>query len=309
MEAAMADRLALMRAFREVADAGSFSAGARALGLSRAAVSMQVARLEGELGVRLLERTTRRVSLTDEGRRYRERAGRLLDELDALDAETAVRARRVGGRLVVEAPEFVGTRLLAPRLGRFLDAHPALSVRLVLNERLEEVAGADADVLVRFGPPADGRLRVRRLGAVRIVCAASPAYVARHGLPTRPGQLDAHHTIDYLDSASGRPFDWDFEARGPSGPRVLTVPARGRLVCNNTDAALEVALGGYGIVHDLDFVLAPLVAEGRLVPVLAGWRSPPYELVALWRAARPTPPRVVAFVEFLARAMREATTR
>lgn len=301
----MADRLALMRAFRAVADAGSFSEAARSLGLSRAAVSAQVARLEEAIGVRLLERTTRRVELTDEGRAYGARAARLLDELDALDDDTAWRARRVAGHLVAELPEFVGTRIVAPRLPRFLDAHPSLSVGLVLNEWIEEVGRADADVLVRFGLPDGQRLRYRRLGAMRVVCAASPAYVARHGLPAHPDDLAAHATIDYVDAAAGRGFDWEFEPPDGIGG-TLTVPARGRLVVNNTDAALEVALGGFGIVHDMDFVLRPLFAAGRLVPVLPRWRSPPYELFALWKPARPVPPRTAAFVAFLAEAIRDA---
>jgi len=303
----MADRLALLRAFRHVADAGSFSDAARALGLSRAAVSAQVARLERDLQARLLERTTRRVSLTDEGRLYHARAVRILDALDALDDETALRARRVTGRLVAELPEFVGTRLVAPRLPRLLEAHPSLSLRLVLNERIEEVARSDADVLVRFGLPEDGRLKYRRLGAMRVICAAAPAYLARRGTPARPEALAAHETIDYMDSAAGRGFDWEFEApAGEPGPPLVTVAARGRLVCNNTDAALEAALAGFGIVHDMDFVLRPLFAQGRLVPVLPRWRSPPYELYALWHPARPVPPRVTAFVGFLAEAIREA---
>ena len=141
----MADRLALLRAFRHVAEYGSFSEAARTLGLSRAAVSAQVARLERDLHARLLERTTRRVALTDEGRLYHARAVRILDELDALDDETALRARRVTGRLVAELPEFVGTRLVAPRLPRFLDSHPSLSLRLVLNERIEEIGRIHAE--------------------------------------------------------------------------------------------------------------------------------------------------------------------
>lgn len=303
----MADRLALLRAFRQVAEAGSFSDAARALGLSRAAVSAQVARLERALQARLLERTTRRVALTDEGRLYHARAVRILDELDALDDETAQRARRVAGRLVVELPEFVGTRLVAPRLPRFLDAHPSLSLRLVLNERLEDLGRPDADVWVRFGLPDGGRLRYRRLGALRLVCAASPAYLARRGTPARPDELAAHETIDYVDAASGRAFDWEFESPDGGAPRVAA--AHGRLVCNNTDAALEAALGGFGVVHEIDYVLRPLFAEGRLVPVLPTWRSPPYELFALWRPARPVAPRIAAFVAFLADAVRGPSGR
>lgn len=232
-------------------------------------MSAQVARLEGDLHARLLERTTRRDALTDEGRLHHARAVRILDELDALDDETALRARRVTGRLVAELPEFVGTRLVAPRLPRFLESHLSLSLRLVLNERIEEIGRADADVLVRFGLPDDGRLKYRRLGAMRVVCAASPAYLARRGAPARRG--GARRARDDRLRRLGR------------GTRLR-----------------------FDIVHDMDFVLRPLFAQCRLVPVLPRWRSPPYELYALWRPARPVPPRVAAFVTLLAEATCDA---
>lgn len=312
----MADQLALLRTFREAAVAGSFSEAARALGVSRAAVSAQIARLERDTGARLLARTTRRVALTDEGRRFLEGAQRILADLDALTAETTRRAGQVTGHLTVEMPEFIGTRLVAPRLPRFLDAHPQLTLALILNEKVDEVARADADVLVRFALPEDRRLRYRRLGAMRLVCAASPAYLRRFPPPAHPRDLARHRTIDYVYSALGKPFDWELvrepASRLPQGTtavraaRPVVVPAQGRLIVNNTDAGLALALAGHGITHEMDYVAQPLFESGALQRVLPGWTSPEYALHALWHPGRPVAPRITAFVDFLAETLREA---
>lgn len=314
----MADQLALLRTFCEAAVAGSFSEAARVLGVSRAAVSAQVARLERDTGARLLARTTRRVALTDEGRRYLEGAQRILADLDALTAETTRRAGQVTGHLTVEMPEFIGTRLVAPRLPRFLEAHPQLTLALVLNEKVDEVARADADVLVRFALPEDRRLRYRRLGAMRLVCAASPAYLRRCPAPSHPRDLPRHRTIDYVYSALGKPFDWELVREPASrlrpGPtatparpaRPVVVPAQGRLIVNNTDAGLALALAGHGILHEMDYVARPLFDSGALQRVLPGWTSPEYALHALWHPGRPVAPRITAFVDFLAETLREA---
>jgi DNA-binding transcriptional LysR family regulator len=295
----MADSLALMRTFDQVADTGSFSSAARALGLSRAAVSGQIARLEASLGVRLFRRTTRTVALTDEGTRYAERVRGILEEIDRLDNEYAQRSGEVSGPLTVEVPEFVGTRVLAARLPEFLLRHPGVSMNLVLNDRVDEVANVDADVFVRGTLPKAHHLKFRRLGGYRLITAASPAYVARAGTPRHPRELAGHITIDYINSASGKPFDWEFEPPGQRGGSPLVVPARGRLCCNNSDACIAAAVAGFGLVSDVRDTFEPLFASGALVPVMPRWLSPEYELFVLWHPGRPVALRVTAFVEFL----------
>jgi DNA-binding transcriptional LysR family regulator len=297
----MADNLALMHTFAEVAATGSFSTAARALGISRAAVSHQVARLESHLGVRLFTRTTRRVVLTPEGERYAAKVGAILDQLEALDNEYAQRAGEVAGPLVVEVPEFFGTRVLAARLPEFLHRHPRVRLQLVLNEKVDEVASAEADVFVRGSLPPAHHLKYRRLTAYRLTSAASPAYLATRGTPRHPRDLASHDTVDYINSAAGKPFDWEFEpvARGRPGAKPFVVPAQGKLTCNNSDACLAAAVAGFGVVCDVDFMLDPLFRSGALVPVLPGWRSPEYQLHALWHPGKPVAPRVSAFVEFL----------
>ena len=300
LPAPMADNLALMHTFAEVAASGSFSTAARALGISRAAVSSQVARLESHLGVRLFTRTTRRVALTPEGERYAAKVAAILDQIAALDNEYAQRAGEVAGPLVVEVPEFFGTRVLAARLPEFLHRHPRVRLRLVLNEKVDEVASADADVFVRGSLPPAHNLKYRRLTAYRLNSAASPDYLAARGTPRHPRELADHDTVDYINSAAGKPFDWEFEPVARARAKPFVVPAQGKLTCNNSDACLAAAVAGFGVVCDVDFMLGPFFRSGALLPVLPGWRSPEYQLYALWHPGKPVAPRVTAFVEYLA---------
>lgn len=296
----MADHLHLMRTFAAVAAAGSFSDAAKSLGLSRAAISNQIALLEARLGVRLFRRTTRSVALTSEGELYGQRIGAILDEVDALDNEYAARAGEVSGPLTVEVPEFFGVRVLAPRVPEFLERHPGVSLNLVLNERVDEIARAEADVFVRTSLPAAHHLKFRKLAAFRLMAAASPRYLDRNGAPRHPRELDRHVTIDYINSVSGKPFDWEFEPLRRGRGATVVVAAKGRLTCNNSDACIEAAIAGFGVVSDVAFMLEPLFQRRSLVPVLPGWHSPEYPLYALWHPGRPVAPRVSAFVAFLA---------
>jgi LysR family transcriptional regulator for bpeEF and oprC len=296
----VAENVPLMRTVLAVASAASFSGAAKALGLSRAAVSSQIAQLEARLGVRLFRRTTRTVALTSEGEQYADRVGALLEQIDALDNEYAARAGEVAGPLMVEVPEFFGVRVLASRVPEFLERYPAVNLNLVLNEKVDDVAHADADILVRSSLPQAHHLKYRRLGGFRLIAAASPRYLAKQGEPRHPRELGQHTTIDYINSVSGQPFEWEFEPvrRGRGEP--LVVAPKGRLTCNNSDACIEAAIAGFGIVTDVDFMLAPLFERKLLVPVLTAWHSPEYPLFALWHPGRPVAPRITAFVEFLA---------
>lgn len=295
----MSENVPLMRTFCEVAASGSFSRAARTLGVSRAAVSGQIARLESRMGVRLFRRTTRSVAMTEEGERYAGKVRDILDRIDALENEYADRSGEISGALTVEVPEFFGTRVLSSRLPEFLDAHPRVSLDLVLNDRVDAIANADADVFVRGVLPPSSHLKFRRLGGYRLITAASPAYLARHGVPQHPRDIARHATVDYINSASGKPFDWEFEVPGEPRGRKLVIPAQGRLCCNNSDACVGAAMAGFGLVSDVDHMLQPLFDSGALVPVMPRWLSPEYSLHALWHPGKPVAPRVTAFVDFL----------
>lgn len=285
----------LLRTFTEVARLASFSQAAKSLGLSRAAVSAQVAQLETRLRASLLHRTTRQVRLTAEGERLLAQSAPLLAGLDGLTQQFHQVARSVQGPLRVEAPEFVGTRLLAAPLVAWLQSHPEVQLTLRLNDRTGSVEGSDADVLLRFELPREHRLRYRLLGRWPLLAVASPNYLRRHGEPQRLAQLDQHAVIDYLDEATGKPFDWEFLHRG----RLLRRRPPSRLVCNNTDAALSAALGGLGLYRDFPFVVQPYLQSGQLRELGPALHSPPYALYALWRPTQPLAPRVEAFLRFL----------
>lgn len=290
------DKLTPIRAFLAVADSGSFTAAARKLGLSRSAVTGHVQELEQHLGVRLLNRTTRRVWLTAEGERYAERAGLLLEGLGALDAEMQTRSGRTEGHLHVEMSESVANARVIPRLPEFVRAYPDISLRISLNEGAVDPTVSGADIGLRVGSPRDSSLRFKLLGRGNYITAASPAYLALHEAPRHPEALRRHRLIEFWNADTGRPYDWQLV----KGKQTVGFPAKGELIVDNTRAGLTCALAGLGIYEDLDFLLAQSLAEARLRQVLPDWRRPGPPIVALFTARRPTPPHVKAFVDFLA---------
>ncbi|GGX24637.1 LysR family transcriptional regulator [Pigmentiphaga litoralis] len=290
------DKLTPIRAFLAVADAGSFTGAARKMGVSRSAVTGHVQELEQHLGVRLLNRTTRRVSLTREGERYAERAGLLLQGLATLDAEIQTRSGRTEGHLHVEMSESVANARVLPRLPEFVRAYPDVSLRISLNEGAVDPSVSGADIGLRVGLLRDSPLRFKLLGRGNYIMAASPSYLAMVDAPRHPNELRRHRLIDFWDAESGRPFDWQLV----KGKQTVTFAAKGDLTVDNARAGLTCALAGLGVYEDLDFLLAQPLAEKRLVQVLPDWRRPGPPIAALFTAQRPTPPHVKAFVDFLA---------
>lgn len=290
------DKLTPIRAFLAVANTGSFTAASRKLGVSRSAVTSQVQELEQYLGVRLLTRTTRRVSLTREGERYATRAAAVLDALAALDAEMQTRSGRVEGHLHLEMAESVANARVLPRLPEFVRTYPDISLRISLNEGVVDPTVSGADVGLRVGPLRDSSLRFRLLGRGNYIMAASPGYLAQAGSPRHPDDLKRHRLIEFWDADAGHAADWHLV----KGKQSVNFTARGDLTVDNTRAGLTCALAGLGIYEDLDFLLAQPLAEQRLVQVLPDWRRPGPPIAALYTAQRPTPPHVKVFVDFLA---------
>lgn len=293
------DRLDQLQTFVTVAEAGSFSSAAERLGLSRAMASRHVQLLEDRLGVRLLHRTTRRVSLTEAGAGYLERARRLLAEF--ADAETEVRGERAAprGTLRVNAPVSFGRTHLAATLPGFLAKYPELSVEVTVNDRVVDLIEEGYDVAIRIGRLPDSTLVARRLGSVSVLMAASPDYLARHGTPSEPQDLGEHLCLAYAYSA------------GPGSVRLVhrdgreaTVPRVTRLTANNGDLLSEAAAGGAGITSQPDFILDPYFAAGRLLPVLPDWRTPELGIYAVHHQSRHVAAKVRAFVDHLAECFR-----
>jgi DNA-binding transcriptional LysR family regulator len=293
------DRLQSMAAFLKVAELGSFSAAAGQLGWSKSAVSKHVAGLEERLGVRLLNRTTRRLALTEVGEGYRDWCARIVQEVEEAEQEAGRHGAEPRGRLKVNAPMSFGILHLAPLLPEFLARHPLVEIDLTLNDRVIDLLEEGFDVAVRIGQPRDSSLIARRLAAATFVCAASPAYLARAGTPQHPADLHAHNCLRYTYRRS--PDAWEFEREGER----QAVRLHGTFCANNGDVLRTAALDGLGIVILPDFILGDDVAAGRLVRVLAEWRLPSNPIQAVWPPQRHPSPKLRAFVDFLAQRLAE----
>lgn len=287
------DRLDELAAFVAVADARSFTQGARKLGVSSAQVSKLVARLENRLGARLLNRTTRDVSLTDTGQAYLERARDLLDGFEAL--ETSVKDQSgPSGRLKVSAPVSFGRNQLTPALLDFAAGCSAVSLDVVFSDRMVNLVEEGFDVAVRIGHLSDSSLVARRLAAVRLVTCASPDYLARAGTPTTLADLARHEAV--LDTNARDPTVWRF------GPQSDTrdVRVHGRLSFSGAEACAAAGVAGFGLIRSPAFAVAEDLRAGRLVPVLCNYEPEVIHVHAVYPHARHLAAKVRAFVDFLA---------
>lgn len=289
------DNFVELKTFLLVAELGSFAAAAKRLGLARSTITTQVQALEKGLGVALLTRTTRHVSLTADGERLVKRASVLVSGLQELAEEFTRRAGRVAGHLHVQMTESLANTLVLPRLPEFLRAYPDLSMRLSMSERNPDLAEEGIDVAIRLSQDRDSAYRYRRFGQVNFVMAASPAYLARNGTPRHPNDLRRHRTIDFFDADAGRPIDYVLG----KGREQITVPADGDLAVDNARAGLTCALAGLGIYEDFDFLLRPQIEEGKLIRVLPDWKRPGPNVIALYPGGRQQSTPLRAFLRFL----------
>lgn len=287
------DRFTAMQTFVMVAERRGFAAAARQLGLSPPVVTRLVAALEEQLSIRLLQRTTRSVALTDAGARYLERARRILADLD--EAERGARAERTepSGRLVVTAPEVFGRREVAPVMSELLVHHPAMTGELVLADRVVNLVEEGVDVAVRIGALRDSSLRARAVGATRRVVVASPAYLAARRRPRAPADLAAHALVHF--SATSAPPEWRFQRGG----RELRVPVVPRLVTNSAEAAIGHVERGGGLAMVLAYQVRDAVRAGRLEVVLRRYEPPPLPIQLVYPGARLPAANLRAFVELV----------
>ncbi len=281
-------RLDALVVFLAIAEAGSLAAAGRRLGRSPPAMSRALAALETSLGTRLAERGTRHFALTEAGRRLAEQARRAMGELDDALRDAAGEGRALRGRLRVAAPLVFGRRHVAPVVAAFLDAHPAVSAELVLADRVMDLAEEGLDVAVRIGRLPDSRLRARRLGSLRRILVASPAYLARRGAPEAPAALAAHDCVVFAPREA--PPIWRF-----AGDVTLRPPAR--FTVNEAEAAVAAAVEGRGILQSLSYQAAPEIAAGRLVRLLRAHEPPPLPVQLVFAPGRFMPARLRAFLD------------
>lgn len=293
-----------MSLFVQAVQAGSLSAAGRRLNLSPAVASKRLARLEAHLGTRLLQRNSRRLSLTDEGTLYLERCQAIL--ADVLEAETMLRrgGSQAQGTLRVSATTALGRRWVGPVAATFANRHPAVRVKLSLTEQVVDVIDAGLDCAVRVGVVADSRLIARKLADNRRVVCATPSYLRRHGRPASPADLGQHDCIVLTSSETAVDSEWCFE--GPSGERV-EAHVTGRLVTNNGQQAHDWMLAGHGLARRSLWDVAHEIAEGRLVEVLAKWSKEETPISVVYPSRQFLPARTRLFIDELVRHFEAAT--
>ena len=283
-----------MGAFAAVADARSFTQAARRLGVSGAQVSKLVARLEDRLGARLLNRTTRDVSLTDTGRAYLERARALLDEFETLEGSVRDESGP-RGLLRISAPVAFGRTQLDPAMLDFAQAYPEVQLEVFYADRMVNLVDEGFDVGVRIGQLSDSSLIARRLAPVRMVTCASPAYLQAHGTPLTPADLGAHEAI--IDLNPRDPYVWSFGAQG----ECMEARVHGRLRFASAEACLAAAEHGFGIARAPAFVAVERLREGVLTPFLCNFEPETIHVHAVYPHAKHLAAKVRAFVDFLAK--------
>lgn len=296
------DRIDLLRIFTRVAESGSFSRAADMLGLSRSSVSVAIQTLEARVGARLLNRTTRRVAVTQEGALFLERCRRVLDEME--EAEGLFRAADApAGRLRVDLPGRIGRLVVAPRLGAFLDRYPGVEVRLGVTDRAIDLVEEAADCVLRVGELADSGMTARAIGTLPLVNVVSPAYAARHGIPDHPGDLDRHAMVHYASPSTDRvePFEWVEQGA------IRTRPVAGRVTVNGAEAYIACCLAGLGLIQIPAYDVRAHLAAGELIEVMPGHRAAPMPMTLLFPHRRHLPLRTRVFADWLEGVLRAAT--
>lgn len=288
------DKFLQMQTFNAVVDAGSFVKAADALEMSKAAVSRHVVEMEARLGVRLLHRTTRRLSLTDEGQVFYARSKELLAELDETEAEVSSRSEAATGLLRINAPFTFGILHLAPLWGEFKKLHPKVSLDITLSDRVIDLLEEGYDLAIRIAKLENSTLISKRLATTRVVLCASPQYLQQHGVPQHPGELAQHAVIAYSYWSSRD--EWPF--MGPQGP--VSVKTNPCISTNNGDTCRAAALAHQGVILQPSFLVGQDLAAGTLVELMPQYRSIELGIYAVYPTRKHVPAKVRALIDFLA---------
>ena len=293
------DRLRAMRVFVTVAEAGSLSAAARRLGQPLTTVSRQLAGLETQLGAALITRTTRSMSLTEAGRDYLETCRNVLDDLDVAESRIGRRDGELTGEIAITAPVVFGRLYLLPVIVRFLALHPRLDARLHLVDRVVDLAEEGLDVALRIGALPDSALIATRIGALRLLTCAAPAYIREHGEPKSPKELTAHACISFLPMP--REGLWLFKSTGHGHHRVRL---KARLSVNSAEAAIDAAIAGLGVTRVLSYQAEAALVRKRLKTLLEAYDDTEVPVHLVRRPVRLPRPQVRQFIEFAVRDLR-----
>ncbi len=288
------DKFQEIRVFSAVVDASSFVAAADNLGMSKAAVSRYVSELEQRLGVRLMHRTTRKLSLTPEGEVFLARCRDILASIEACEAEISTRSDTASGLLRISVPVSFGIEHLAPLWSEFLELHPRVTLDVQLADRIIDLVDEGLDLAVRIARLPDSSLVSRKLASTRLVLCAAPRYLKKRGVPKRPQDLAQHDLIGYSLMSMGD--QWQFT--GAEGPQIVKIQPR--LWSNNGDTCIAAAVNGMGIQLQPTFLVAKELASGRLVEVLPRFRAAELGIYAVYPSRKFVLPKVRALIDFLA---------
>lgn len=288
------DIVAGMRVFTEVVEAGSFAGAADRLDLSRGMATRYVAQLEAHLGVRLLNRTTRKLSLTEAGSDYYQRATQILAMVEEAETSAAQEASVPRGTLRVNTSVAFGVRHLGRAITEYLQRYPSVDIDLTLNDRVVDLVEEGFDVAIRVAAQIDPGLVARRLTRARIVACAAPAYLKAHGTPKSPGELSGHNCISY--SYSSLQNEWHFKRKGVE----RTVRVAGNLRGNNGDVLVNAAIEGLGVILHPTFLVFEALRQKQLVRILSDWEADELSVFAVYPHRKFLPPKVRSFIDFLA---------
>ncbi|MCK9798724.1 LysR family transcriptional regulator [Pseudomonas sp. MAFF 302030] len=298
------DRFNAMRVFTRIVELGGFARAADSLQMPRASVSILIKQLEAHLGVQLLLRTTRQVSLTLDGDAYYQRCVRLLADLEETEAAFSVARHNPRGTLRVDMPAGIGRLLVIPALPAFSARYPLIELEIGLNDRPVELIREGVDCVLRAGPPLDDSLVARPLALMQQVTCASPAYLARHGTPQHLDELAGHQIVEFFSSVTGKRYGLEFMVDG----EVREMPLPKGLAVNSADAYLAASEAGYGLVQAPYYHVARALRDGLLCEVLERVEAPPLALSALYPPHRHLSTRVRVFIDWLVELFARADT-
>lgn len=278
-----------------VVEAGTIARAAEALGLSPSGVSRALARLEKRVGVRLLARTTRTLSLTDEGRRFYEQVGPHLTAIEEATLDAVGSAVKVRGRLRVNVDPYFSRIILSRHLADFLERYPELSVDLIMRDSVGDLVADGFDVAVRFGEPPVGSFVARKLAETRVLTVASPTYIQKRGRPLHPKEVEDRDCIDFYDAANARPYEWEVRR----GQEALPLVVKGRLLVSDSGTLLGACEAGAGIAQILEIGCEHLLQSGRLIELFPEWSDERFPLYATYPSRHHRAAKVRAFIDFV----------
>ena len=278
-----------------VVEAQSFVRAADSLGITASGVSKAVSRLEQRMGIRLLDRTTRSLALTDEGRRLYEQVIPLLEGIEHVAGEVSGAATTVRGRLRVDLDPFFSRLFLSRHLAGLLERYPELALDLTTRESAGDLVKDGIDVAIRFGEPGPNSPIARKLLETRILTVASPGYLKRHGRPTHPAELAGHNCIMFRNPVTSRPFDWEFHR----GRKKIVVNVNGRITLSDVPTMIDACVSGAGIAQVMALDIQDLLDRGQLIDLFPDWPDERFPLYALYPSRQHTPAKVSAFLDFV----------